>query len=148
MKKISEFRKLLGVDEKVELKDLKSVYRNFMKQWHPDKFQDENELMEAQEKSKQIIEAYHFLVSISPETHAQNFDEYSAIISTSTITDFEYKGSVLTLSYEGGNRFEYYGVPKALYIKLVNADTPARFVRRHISGSFVYRNVSRSEVSA
>jgi DnaJ-class molecular chaperone len=38
MKKISEYRKLLGVEEKADLKELKSVYRNFMKQWHPDKF--------------------------------------------------------------------------------------------------------------
>jgi curved DNA-binding protein CbpA len=147
MKKISEYRKLLGVEEKADLKELKSVYRNFMKQWHPDKFQDDKELNEAQEKSKEIIEAYHFLVSISPETHHQNFEEYSNIISSSAITNIQYQASILKITYEGGNGFEYFGVPKALYVKLVNADTPGRFARRHICGSFIYRNVSRMEVT-
>lgn len=147
MKKITDYRKLLGVDEKAELKDLKTVYRNFMKQWHPDKFQDDAEMQQAQEKSKGIIEAYHFLVSINPETHAQNFEEYNAIISSSNIADLEYKGSVLKITYGEGNSYEYFGVPKALYIKLVNADTPGRFARRHICGSFVYRSVSKVEAT-
>jgi hypothetical protein len=81
-------------------------------------------LNEAQEKSKEIIEAYHFLVSISPETHHQNFEEYSNIISSSAITNIQYQASILKITYEGGNGFEYFGVPKALYVKLVNADTP------------------------
>jgi curved DNA-binding protein CbpA len=37
-----------------------------MKECHPDKFQgDETGLKAAEEKSKQVIEAYHFLVSIN-----------------------------------------------------------------------------------
>jgi DnaJ-class molecular chaperone len=40
MKKIIESRKLLGVDKEVQLSELKSIYRTFMKDWHPDKFQD------------------------------------------------------------------------------------------------------------
>ena len=40
MKKIIESRKLLGVDKNAALKDLKSIYRNSMKEWHPDKIQD------------------------------------------------------------------------------------------------------------
>jgi curved DNA-binding protein CbpA len=36
-----------------------------MKECHPDKFQgDETGLKAAEEKKKQVIEAYHFLVSI------------------------------------------------------------------------------------
>jgi DnaJ-class molecular chaperone len=65
MKKIIESRKLLGVDKTVDLKELKAIYRNFMKDWHPDKFQDnEQGKLEAEEKSKEFIEAYHFLVSM------------------------------------------------------------------------------------
>ena len=67
MKKIVEYRKLLNVDKTAELKDLKAIYRNAMKEAHPDKFQgDEAGLKEAEENSKKIIEAYHFLVSINP----------------------------------------------------------------------------------
>ena len=67
MKKIVDYRKLLGVQEAAELQELKTVYRTLMKNWHPDKFQDNHEnKTEAEEKSKTIIEAYHFLVSIAP----------------------------------------------------------------------------------
>jgi DnaJ-class molecular chaperone len=59
----------LGVDQNVTLKELKTIYRNAMKDTHPDKFiNDEAGQLEAEEKSKSVIEAYHFLVSINPET--------------------------------------------------------------------------------
>lgn len=144
MKKILGYRKLLGVDEKAGLKEMKAVYRNLMKDCHPDKFQEGAEQEEAQEKSKKIIEAYHFLVSISAETHAGSFKQYSNIISASTIVDLNYKGGNLNITYAEGNCYEYFDVPRALYIKLVNADTPGRFARRHICGSFVYREVSKA----
>ena len=74
MKKIVEYRKLLNVDKNVDLKELKTIYRNAMKDAHPDKFQgDEEGLKAAEENSKKIIEAYHFLVSINPETIKQNW---------------------------------------------------------------------------
>ena len=38
MKRIAEHRKLLGVDKTATLKDLKTIYRNTMKDTHPDKF--------------------------------------------------------------------------------------------------------------
>jgi curved DNA-binding protein CbpA len=143
LKKILGARKILGVDEKATLKDLKTVYRNVMKECHPDKFQEGAELDAAQEKSKKVIEAYHFLVSISPETHAETLEEYTNIISSSTIVDFNYKGTNLTITYAEGNTYEYFDVPKAIYVKLVNADTPGRFARRHICGSFIYREIAK-----
>ena len=72
MKKIIDYRKLLGVTKTTELQELKTIYRNLMKEWHPDKFQDDDaKKQEAEEKSKQVIEAYHLLVSIAPETIEQ-----------------------------------------------------------------------------
>ena len=53
MKKIIESRKLLGVDKTAELKELKGIYRNFMKDWHPDKFHNNQEAKEeAEARSK------------------------------------------------------------------------------------------------
>ena len=93
MKKIIEHRKLLGVEKNVTLNELKSVYRNFMKEYHPDKIQDNEELkMEVEEKSKRIIEAYHFLVSIAPETLEATLPEYTATTSTANISDISYTG--------------------------------------------------------
>jgi curved DNA-binding protein CbpA len=147
MKKIVDYRKLLNVTEAAELQELKSNYRNMMKTWHPDKFQDESRV-EAEEKSKTIIEAYHFLVSIAPETRAQSLTEYNATTTLSNIADFEYKSQVLKISFLDGNEYEYFDVPKAVYVKLINADSPGRFARRHIYNEYVYRSVSRLVATA
>jgi len=142
MKKIIGYRKLLGVTEKVTLQDLKTIYRNLMKDWHPDKFADNPaQQEEAEVKSKRIIEAYHFLVSISAERRLQQLPEYTLTTSASPIVDFEYKNETLLIKYLDGSSYEYFGVPKAIYVKLVNAPTPARFARRHICTTFVYRKV-------
>jgi curved DNA-binding protein CbpA len=149
MKKIVDYRKLLGVTDAAELQELKSVYRNMMKTWHPDKFNDNPELkLEAEEKSKTIIEAYHFLVSIAPETRSQSFAEYTLTTTTSAIVDFEYKSQVLTVNFFDGNAYEYFDVPKAVYVKFINADSPGRFARRHIFGNYVYRSLSRLVATA
>ncbi len=141
MRRILQYRKLLGVHEAAELKELKSVYRNLMKDWHPDKFQDDHEKkLEAEEKSKKIIQAYHFLVSIAPETREQTLDAYTETTNNCSIVDFEYKSEILSISFSDGNMYEYYGVPKAIYVKLINAETPARFARRHIYNTYLYRS--------
>ncbi len=144
MKKILEYRRLLGVEKAVELKELKTIYRNFMKEFHPDKFNnDEDGKHAAEEKSKKIIEAYHFLVSIAPETQTQFLPQYTATITEASIVDFQYKAETLQIDFSDGNSYEYFAVPKATYIKLVNSDSQGRFARRHICSSFVYRNISK-----
>ena len=146
MKKIIGYRKLLGVTEKTELQELKTIYRNLMKNWHPDKFNDDHEQKaEAEAKSKHIIEAYHFLVSIAPETRQQTIAEYTTTTTTSGIADFDYKGETLQINFLDGSSYEYFGVPKSVYIKLVNAPAVARFARRHIYGTYTYRSVSKAE---
>ena len=149
MKKIVDYRKLLNVTEAAELQELKTTYRSLMKTWHPDKFNDNEALkLEAEEKSKTIIEAYHFLVSIAPETRNQTFADYTITTTTSNIADFEYKQQVLTVYFLDGNAYEYFDVPKEVYRKLVNADSPGRFARRHIFNEFVYRSVSKLVATA
>lgn len=149
MKKIVDYRKLLGVAETAELQELKSVYRGLMKTWHPDKFQaSEESKLEAEEKSKTIIEAYHFLVSIAPETREQSKAEYIETTTNAAIADFEFKSQVLKVEFTDGNAYEYFDVPKAIYVKLVNADSPGRFARRHIYNEFVYRSLSKLVATA
>ena len=40
MKRIVAARKLLGVEWEATLQEMKTIYRTFMKEWHPDKIQD------------------------------------------------------------------------------------------------------------
>ena len=140
MKKIVEYRKLLNVDKTAQLKDLKTIYRNAMKEAHPDKFQgDEAGLKQAKENSKKIIEAYHFLVSINPETIKANLPEYNETIATATVTDYKFVEGRLIINFSNGSVYEYISVPKATYVKMVNAESPARFAKRHIFNAFPYR---------
>lgn len=148
MKKIVDYRKLLNVTEAAELSELKAVYRSMMKTWHPDRFTDEDLKLEAEEKSKTIIEAYHFLVSIAPETRNQSFADYTITTTTSNIADFDYKSQVLTVTFLDGSNYEYFDVPKAVYVKLINADSPGRFARRHIFNNYVYRSTSKLVATA
>ncbi len=146
MKKIVDYRKLLGVSRTTDLAELKTVYRNFMKEYHPDKFTgDEEQLKVAEEKSKSIIEAYHFLVSIAPETISKFSEQYANTISTSGIADFNYKAQTLEIIFQDGSSYEYFDVPKVIYSKLINADSQARFAKRHIYNSFTFRNVLKTQ---
>ncbi len=144
MKRIERHRAILGVDDKATLSDFKKVYRKIMMEWHPDKFQDSEESKKmAEEKSTKLIASYHFLVSVHPETHAATLTAYTATISESSINDFEFKSEILRVVFSDGNEYEYYGVPKAIYVKLVNSDTPDRFARRHIYENYLYRSTSK-----
>jgi DnaJ-class molecular chaperone len=141
---IERYRKLLNVTEHSDLKELKTIYRNNMKDCHPDKFQDnEEEKLAAEERSKKVIEAYHFLVSIAPETIEATLEQYNETINEAGIEDFQYKGVTLSIDFSDGNTYEYFNVPKNTYVKLVNAPSQTRFARRHICNSFVYRSVNK-----
>ena len=144
MKRIERHRAILGVDDKATLGDLKKVYRKIMMEWHPDKFQDSDEAKkDAEVKSAKLISSYHFLVSVHPETHDATKEAYNATTSEASINDFEFKSEILRVEFSDGSEYEYYGVPKAIYVKLVNADTPDRFARRHIYNTYIYRSTSK-----
>jgi hypothetical protein len=148
MKKIVEYRKLLDVTKTATLKELKTIYRNSMKDCHPDTCTTDEERHAAEERSKAIIEAYHFLVSVAPETSDKNLAEYTKTTSTSPIQEFYFENQALYINFIDGSSYEYFGVPKAVYIKMVNAESPARFARRHIYGTYLYRSAVKIVATA
>jgi len=144
MKRIIEYRRLLDITPDTDLGGLKSTYRSLIKEWHPDKFTDDDEQKAiAEDKSKNIIEAYHFLVSIAPETKAFNLEGYTLTTTTSGIDDYSYKGQTLKITFQDGNVYEYFRIPKTIYNKFLNSSTLVRFARRHIFYAYTYRNVSK-----
>lgn len=145
MKRINEYRKLYNAEPNTDLKQLKSTYRTLVKDWHPDKFQDgDAKKEEAELKSQQIIDAYHFLVSIAPETKAANLDEYNKTINESAIQDFKHKGLLLEVTFTDGSSYEYFGVNQGLFQKFVNSDKQMRFGKRSIFTSFTYRKSKKA----
>ena len=144
MKRINDYKKLFGVESEIELKALKKSYRNLVKEWHPDKFQDGDALQEEAEiKSRKIIDGYHFLVSIAPETKALNLENYTETITNSSIADYIHKGMLLEITYTDGSAYEYFGVTKHVYIKMNNSPKLSRFAKRSIYTKFPYRMTKR-----
>ena len=143
MQRIYEYKKLYKIDKKIDLKEIKSTYRNFVKEWHPDKFQDPEKKIEAEEFTVKIINAYHFLVSIAPETTEKNLEEYTETITNARVIDYQHKGRLLEVEFSDGNKYEYFGVNRKKFIKFINAKSINNFGRRHIFKSFVYRKAKR-----
>lgn len=149
MKRISQYKKLFNIEGAIDLKELKKTYRDLVKQWHPDKFQDDDERKEeAQQMSREIIDGYHFLVSIAPETKEANLEAYKLLTNESGILDFQHKGMVLEITFLDGTVYEYFGVSKQLFQKMVNSDKYYRFAKRNIFDSFLYRKAKKDNVEA
>ncbi len=149
MKRIKEYKKLFNVDKNTDLKVLKKTYRNLVKEWHPDKFQDDDEKkLIADEMGRKVIDGYHFLVSINPETINANLEEYKKTIATNQIADFSHKGQVLELVFTNGSTYEYFGVSKPLFQKFVNTDKQLRFAKRNFFNGLTYRKSKRDAVQA
>jgi len=137
MKRINEYKKLFEVEGAINLKELKTTYRGLVKQWHPDKFQSEEEKEEAGEVSLKIIDAYHFLVSISPETKASNLEEFTTTINQSQVVDFHHKSMLLAVTFTEGSTYEFFGVNRKLYNKFANSRSLNNFGKRNIFNTYL-----------
>lgn len=145
MKRINEYKKLFGVEKEIDLKELKKSYRNLVKEWHPDKFQDEDVLKEEAEiHSRRIIDGYHFLVSMAPETKEKELPAYTETITNEAIADYQHKGLLLEITFTDGTTYEYFGVTKPVYIKMINAGNLNRFAKRSIYPKYLYRKSKRT----
>lgn len=148
MKRIKEYKKLFEIEGKIDLKELKKTYRNLVKEWHPDKFTDEEKKEEAETVSTKIIDGYHFLVSIAPETKEANLEAYKTTITNFQVADWHHKGMLLEVTFTDGNTYEYFGVSKILFGKFVNARSMNNFGKRNIFNSFLYRKSKKASVMA
>jgi len=145
MKRINQYKKLFGIEKEIDLKVLKKEYRNLVKEWHPDKFQEgDAKSAEAEVNSRKIIDGYHFLVSMAPETQAANLEAYTETITNSGIADYVHKGLLLEITFLDGSTYEYFGVKKPIYMKMVNANKLNRFAKRSIYPNYTYRKSKRT----
>ncbi len=140
MKRINQYKKLFQIEDQIELGALKSTYRSLVKQWHPDKFQDDDPMKaEAELMGREITDGYHFLVSIAPETIEANRPEYEQVIMECGIADYKHKGLLLEITFTNGDSYEYFGVNANVFKKFINADKQVRFAKRFIYDAYLYR---------
>lgn len=145
MKRISEYKKLFQIEGEIDLAELKLAYRKLVKKWHPDKFQDGDPLKEEAEiMGQKVVDGYHFLVSIAPETREANLEEYTKTINESGIAGLNHKGLLLQITFTDGNTYEYFGVNTNTFNKLWNSDKQVRFAKRSIYNSYLYRKSKKS----
>ena len=148
MKRIKEYKKLFNVEGAIDLKELKKSYRGLVKEWHPDKFTDAAKKEEADVMSTKIIDGYHFLVSIAPETKEANLDAYKKTITEFQVADWYHKSMLLEVTFTDGNKYEYFGVSKVLFGKFINAKSMNNFGKRNIFNKFTYRKSMKASVMA
>lgn len=144
MKRIKEYKKLFKVEGTIDLKELKKTYRGLVKEYHPDKFQDETEKEEAGAISLKIIDGYHFLVSIAPKTIEDNLEAYTETITNAQVADWHHKSMLLEVTFTDGNTYEYFGVNHKLFGKFLNSKSMNNFGRRNIFNSFTYRKSKKT----
>jgi len=148
MKRINEYKKIFKIEGAINLKELKTTYRGLVKEWHPDKFLGEEEKEEAGEISLKIIDGYHFLVSIAPQTREENSEKYLSTITDSQVADFYHKSMLLEVTFTDGNTYEYFGVNHKLFNKFRNSKSLNNFGKRNIFNSFLYRKSKKASVMA
>ena len=140
MRRINAYRKMFNIEGDINLKELKTTYRGLVKKWHPDKFQDsDSKKAEAEVRSQEIIDGYHFLVSISEETRLADSEQYATRTSVTGIADFQHEKQILEITFMDGAVYEYFGVSPKLFQKMVNTDKLMRFAKRNIFTSYLYR---------
>ena len=126
-------------------RSLEYKFPEISKEWHPDKFQQgDAQQAEAEIQSRKIIDGYHFLVSIAPETKAANLPEYTAAME-SGIADYHHKGLVLEMTYLDGPTYEFFGVTKPIYLKMIQSNKLNRFAKRSIYPNYLYRKSKRTQ---
>jgi hypothetical protein len=148
MKRIKEYKKLFNVEGPIDLKELKTSYRGLVKKWHPDKFLEEDLKAVAEIESTKIIDGYHFLVSIAPETKEAGLEAYKTTITGFQVADWHHKSMLLEVTFTDGNTYEYFGVSRILFGKFVNAKSMNNFGKRNIFNSFIYRKSKKAAVTA
>ena len=147
MKRVNEYRKLFDADKTTTLKELKTTYRNLVKEWHPDKFQaDDEKAAEAEIMGRKIIDANHFLISIADETIAKGKPDYLAAMD-SGIDDFKHKSLLLEVTFLDGSTYEYFRVSKNLFSRFLNADKQFRFGKRNIFTTNMYRKSKKGTLA-
>jgi hypothetical protein len=57
-------------------------------------------------------------------------------VNSSHISDVEWEGGVLTVSFAKGGQYRYYDVPEGIFRELVSAPSVGKFFAANVEGTF------------
>ena len=67
---------------------------------------------------------------MAPQTKEKNLPSYRKTITSEAISDYQHKGILLEITFTDGTTYEYFGITKPVYQKMVNAGNLNRFAKR------------------
>lgn len=92
MSTYQEYLKILELTENASLEDIKNARKEFIKVWHPDRFEnDENLIKRANRKTQEINEAYSYLIENYTNTFQKiiNDNDFSENTTSQENYDFD-----------------------------------------------------------
>jgi hypothetical protein len=148
MDKYAEYCSVLGLDTVGSITELKSVYRNAVKRWHPDRYMFDRGMQQAAaEKLKRINTAYEYVSELlgscprkpqnpgfPKESLLEIFLRSSQIISTA----YDYSDYSLYIKFKSSNIYRFCDVPPRIYDELISAESPAVYARKHVYSNYKY----------
>ena len=144
---------ILGITKFTTTSEIKKAYRNLIKIWHPDKFENNSKLqIEAQEKCKIINDAFsHFkdfvplvtkpLTKINHPTNKTNnrlLDITRMRVKSIKISTVGYDATrlILQVVLNSGSIYQYYNVPNEIYSLLMMVGFNEQYFHRSIANKF------------
>ena len=149
---------VLGVNRLSTKVLIKKAFRDLIKAWHPDKFKDDIvSNAEATERSILIIEAYEILRNYVPPDDADIYlPSFKAVKQDSQLRQdiirervkssnlysvgYSIEMQILQIEYTNGRIYEYYDVPKSVFMELLNSESKGKYANRNICFSFRYNS--------
>lgn len=143
--------RILGVTRNSTKEEIKKAYLREIKKWHPDKFQNEPEkALEAEAKSKAIIEAYGLLKdydlstarSGNSVTFKDTFIRYRIRSLNVVAIGYNKQLNILEVMYRSGRIIQYFGVPETTFITTLQSEAKGKFINKNMR--FTGRQASKN----
>jgi len=157
---------VLGVTRYSTKDEIKKAYRDEIKKWHPDKFPDQpNKILEALDRSKNIIEAFSLLKNYDPpkpkittnssstftrkkrssyprqtsKPKANRINIEAIIVKSSNLHSVAYDKAlkILQVEFLSGSVYQYCNVPNFIYLELMQSSSKGRYFNSKIA--FCYK---------
>ena len=144
---------ILGVTKFSTKDEIKNAYRELMKVWHPDKFENNRKHQnEAQEKCKKINDAYSqfkdFIPSVkktSGKTNSPNYKVNKKLLDIKRMrvrstkvssVGYDSRELVLQVALMNGSIYQYYNVPNETYSLLMMVGFNETYFNNSIASRF------------
>ncbi len=154
MDKYAEYCGVLGLDTVGSVTELKSVYRQAVKQWHPDRYMFDRRMHQtAVEKTKLINSAYEYvseLLESRPSASSRPAQAYCPKFPQDSLLEiflrsshlvsvaYDYSDYSMYLKFKSLNIYRFRDVPPRIYEELITAASPGVYAKKNVYTNYKY----------